>query len=164
MPISGPVSLYVVFTDTSSTAATAWLWSFGDGSVSTSQNPTHTYTTAGTYTVVLRITTSRGYAYASDTVTVASSGAVGAYTAPTWTDSGSPGSNPEIMLRLSNDGGRTWITEQIRTIGKLGEYWHRVRWNRLGCARRRVFEVSVSDPIPWRLVGAYVESQETERP
>jgi hypothetical protein len=66
--------------------------------------------------------------------------------------------NPQVMLRLSNDGGKTWVTEQMRGAGKIGEYGRRVRWNRLGSARRRVFEVSVTDPIPWRLTGAYIES------
>ncbi len=65
-----------------------------------------------------------------------------------------PGSNPQVMLRMSNDGGRTWGPEQMRPAGKVGEYGTRVRWNRLGSARRRVFEVVVSDSIPWRLTGA----------
>lgn len=62
--------------------------------------------------------------------------------------------DPQVMLRISNDAGRTWITEQWRGAGRLGEYSRRVRWQGLGSARRRVFEVSVTDPIPWRLVGA----------
>ena len=61
---------------------------------------------------------------------------------------------PQVMLKMSNDAGRTWITEQWRGAGKLGQYQRRVRWQGLGSARRRVFEVSVSDPVPWRLVGA----------
>jgi hypothetical protein len=66
--------------------------------------------------------------------------------------------SPRVMLRLSNDGGRTWLSEEMRGSGRLGEYLTRVRWNRLGAARRRVFEVAVTDDVPWRLVGAYLES------
>ena len=66
------------------------------------------------------------------------------------------GEDPQVMLRWSNDGGRTWGPETWRGAGKQGEYRKRVRWNRLGMARRRVFEVATSDPIPWRLVGAYL--------
>ena len=66
------------------------------------------------------------------------------------------GEDPQVMLRLSNDGGKTWGAEMMRSAGKIGEYETRVRWNRLGSARRRVFEVSVSDPTPWRLTGAYL--------
>ncbi len=67
-----------------------------------------------------------------------------------------PGTAPQAMLRFSNDGGKTWSAEQVRTSGAVGEYGARVRWNRLGSARRRVFEVSVTDDAPWRLMGAYM--------
>jgi hypothetical protein len=66
------------------------------------------------------------------------------------------GEDPQVMLRMSNDGGKTWGSEVWRSAGKLGEYEQRVRWLRLGSGRRRVFEVAVSDPIPWRLTGAYL--------
>ena len=67
------------------------------------------------------------------------------------------GSNPQVMMRMSDDGGKTWGTERMRTAGKIGEYQTRVRWDRLGRARRRVFEVVMTDPAPWRITGAYVE-------
>lgn len=66
------------------------------------------------------------------------------------------GSNPQVMLRLSNDGGHTWGTEQMRTLGAIGNYQTRVRWLRCGSARRRVFEVSISDPVPLRITNAYL--------
>ena len=66
------------------------------------------------------------------------------------------GENPHVMMRQSRDGGKTWGTEQMRPAGKIGEYFRRVRWNRCGSARRMVFEVSVTDPIPWKLTGAYL--------
>lgn len=67
------------------------------------------------------------------------------------------GSDPQVMLRISNDGGKTWSAEQWRGAGKMGEYHTRVRWTRCGQARRRTFEVSVSDPIPWKITNAYIE-------
>lgn len=70
------------------------------------------------------------------------------------------GSNPEIMLRISNDGGKTWSPERSRSAGKIGTYDTRVRWNRCGMGRKRVFEFSVTDPIPWRFLDAYVEMQQ----
>ncbi len=66
------------------------------------------------------------------------------------------GEAPVIMARWSNDGGKTWGPEQMRRAGKTGEFGRRARWNRTGAGRRRVFEVSVSDPIPWRLTGAFL--------
>ena len=67
------------------------------------------------------------------------------------------GSNPQIMLRVSNDGGRTWGNERWTSAGKRGDYGTRAMWFRLGSARDRVFEVSVSDPVPWRLIAAYID-------
>jgi len=51
------------------------------------------------------------------------------------------------MLKYSDDGGRTFSNELWRTIGKLGEYRTRVKWNRLGRSRDRVYTVEVSDPV-----------------
>lgn len=67
------------------------------------------------------------------------------------------GSDPMVMLRMSNNGGKTWGNETLRSAGRMGEYGTRVIWNRCGAARRRVFEVSVSDPIPWRVLNAYLK-------
>ena len=66
------------------------------------------------------------------------------------------GSDPECMLRYSNDAGQTWSNEVTTKAGKQGEFQTRVLFNRLGQSRggRRVFEWSASDPVPWRLVGA----------
>lgn len=67
------------------------------------------------------------------------------------------GSNPEVMLRFSDDGGMTYGSEIKCSAGAAGKYSQRVWWHRLGAGRDRVFEVSVSDPVPWRLVNAYLE-------
>jgi len=66
--------------------------------------------------------------------------------------------DPQMMLRTSNDGGKTWGTERMRSAGKTGEYGKRIRWTRLGSGRRRVFEVSVTDPIQWNLTDAYLKA------
>ena len=67
------------------------------------------------------------------------------------------GSDPQIMMRISNDGGKTWGTETHVSAGALGEYGTRCIWNRCGAGRRRVFEISVTDPIPWRILGAFLK-------
>lgn len=64
--------------------------------------------------------------------------------------------DPQVMMRMSNDGGKTWGAEMMRSAGKIGEYKKRVRWNRLGAARRRVFEVSVTAAVPWRITNAFL--------
>jgi hypothetical protein len=66
------------------------------------------------------------------------------------------GSDPQVMIRMSRDGGKTWGNEHTVSAGAIGEYGKRVRLNRCGAARQMVFEVSFSDPIAWRLVNAYL--------
>lgn len=73
------------------------------------------------------------------------------------------GFEPQIMLRMSNDGGKTWGNEHWRSAGKAGEYGARAEWNRLGQARKRVFEVVVTDPIKWRILGAYFKLAQPPR-
>jgi hypothetical protein len=69
------------------------------------------------------------------------------------------GSDPQAMLRYSNDGGKTFSNELWADAGLRGAYKTRVNWHRLGRARDRVFEFSVSDPIPWRVAGAYLDAR-----
>lgn len=69
------------------------------------------------------------------------------------------GSDPQAMLRWSNDGGYTWSPEMWASIGRIGEYRRRVRWRRLGHARDRVFEVTITDPVKVVIVGASAEAQ-----
>jgi PKD repeat protein len=64
-PTAGAAPLTVQFTDLSSpgsAAITARSWDFGDGAKKTSaeQNPVHVYSVAGTYSVTLTVTTSKG--------------------------------------------------------------------------------------------------------
>jgi hypothetical protein len=67
------------------------------------------------------------------------------------------GVNPHAILRISNDAGKTWIAERMLPAGKVGEWHKRLRWFRLGSARRRVFELVVADYIPWRVTNAYMD-------
>jgi hypothetical protein len=67
------------------------------------------------------------------------------------------GSNPEVMLRWSDDGGHTWSNEHWVSIGKIGEYYRRAIWRRLGMTmklRDRVYEVSGTDPVKIAIMGA----------
>jgi hypothetical protein len=67
------------------------------------------------------------------------------------------GSDPEIMLRFSDDGGHTWSNEHWAKMGKIGEYFKRVFWRRLGMTlklRDRVYEVSGTDPVKIAIMGA----------
>lgn len=70
--------------------------------------------------------------------------------------------NPQAMLRWSNDGGSTWSREHWVSIGQLGKYKNRAIWRRLGTARDRVYEVSVSDPVNMVIISANLKSSAGE--
>ncbi len=68
------------------------------------------------------------------------------------------GVNPQAMLRWSNDGGSTWSNEHWTSIGRMGKYENRAIWRRLGWARDRVYEVSISDPVNAVIVSANLKA------
>lgn len=57
------------------------------------------------------------------------------------------GSDPYIMCEYSDDGGRTWVSLPNRSLGKIGDYLHRVVWHGLGSSRERVYRAAISDPV-----------------
>lgn len=67
------------------------------------------------------------------------------------------GSDPQAMLDWSDNGGLSYSSEHWRSIGKIGEYERRAKWNRLGQFRQRVLRVSISDPVKTVILGAYAE-------
>ena len=67
------------------------------------------------------------------------------------------GDDPQVVLRWSDDGGHTWSNEHWAPMGKIGQYFRRVFWRRLGMTmklRDRVYEVSGTDPVKIAIVGA----------
>lgn len=65
---------------------------------------------------------------------------------------------PQAMLRWSDNRGKTWSNQHVRDCGFAGEYNTRVIWRRLGRSRYRVYELKVTDPIPWVIVDAYLRT------
>lgn len=73
---------------------------------------------------------------------------------------GTPGYNPQVMLRWSDDGGHTWSNEHWRSMGKIGEYGYRTIWRRLGMTlklRDRVYEISGTAPVKIAIMGAELQ-------
>ena len=67
------------------------------------------------------------------------------------------GSDPQVMLRFSDDGGHNWSNEHWKSMGRIGEYGKRTIWRRLGATmkiRDRVYEVSGTDPVRIYIMGA----------
>jgi len=69
------------------------------------------------------------------------------------------GSDPQMMISISRDGGHNFSAVRNRAIGAVGEYQTRTRLNRLGQGRDFVFKISISDPIPVSIIGAYVRAE-----
>jgi hypothetical protein len=66
------------------------------------------------------------------------------------------GSNPQCMLRWSDDGGFNFGSEQWTSIGAVGQTYNRAIWYLLGHnqGRDRVWEFAVTDPVPRDVIGA----------
>ena len=65
--------------------------------------------------------------------------------------------DPQVMLRVSNDGGRTFGKELKQDLGASGRYKDRVIWNRLGESRNRVWKVVITDPVDCTLMSAQAD-------
>lgn len=64
------------------------------------------------------------------------------------------GSNPQVALKVSRDGGRSWGNIVFGSIGEIGEYRTIVEWRRLGMARTFTFNLRITDPVKVALVSA----------
>lgn len=65
------------------------------------------------------------------------------------------GSDPQIMMQISKDGGHTWSNERWTSIGEIGQYKARPRWLRCGRSRDWLFKFRVTDPVETIFVGAW---------
>ena len=68
------------------------------------------------------------------------------------------GSDPQVMLQISRDGGKTWGAEIWRGFGAVGKYTTRAVWRRLGRARNWTFKVRVTDPVKSVFIGAWARN------
>jgi hypothetical protein len=62
-----------------------------------------------------------------------------------------------VSLRWSDDGGVSYSNAVQQDIGSAGQYMRSVKWQRLGLARDRVFELSWSADVKTALNGAFIE-------
>lgn len=66
------------------------------------------------------------------------------------------GSDPQVMMKYSNNGGRTYSAERWVSAGAIGKYKTRVRFSRCGSARDRVWHVRYSEPTFFQINEAYI--------
>lgn len=69
------------------------------------------------------------------------------------------GQNPVVMMRYSDDYGRTFSNELWRSLGKIGEFGHRIIWNRLGRPLERVYRFKITDPTNRVIIGGYLNNR-----
>lgn len=69
------------------------------------------------------------------------------------------GTDPQIMMQYSDDGGHSWSNEKRRELGAIGERKTKVKFKRLGSSEDRVFKVRYSDPTRFVLLGANLKTQ-----
>lgn len=67
------------------------------------------------------------------------------------------GSDPQVMMSISRDGGHSFGAERWTSAGKTGQYRHRARWRRCGRARDMVVKIRITDPVKVNLVRASMD-------
>lgn len=65
------------------------------------------------------------------------------------------GSDPQVVMQYSDDGGYTYSNERWRSFGKAGQRKKQVLWRRNGTSRERIYKFTITDPVPVRINGAY---------
>jgi hypothetical protein len=74
-----------------------------------------------------------------------------------------PGFQPQIVLKWSDDGGYSWSDPRILAAGATGQTTQVIKFNRLGMTRRfagsdRIFELSSTDPFMVTINDAEVDA------
>lgn len=64
------------------------------------------------------------------------------------------GSDPQMLIRLSRNGGKTWGVEKTVAMGVGGDYGLRAILNRCGSYRDGAIWIRISDPVFAALIGA----------
>lgn len=69
------------------------------------------------------------------------------------------GSEPTMMLRWADGRVGNWSYEHWTVVGLNEEEETKAEWLNLGATRKRLYELTVSDPIPWKILGAQINAR-----
>jgi len=69
------------------------------------------------------------------------------------------GSDPQVTIEVSRNGGQTWGPMRTVSAGKIGAYRRRARFRNLGRYRQGALRVSVSAPVQWAFLRATADVQ-----
>lgn len=67
------------------------------------------------------------------------------------------GSDPVVMLRFSDDRGKTWSSEMQGRMGESGDFQREIVFDQLGSFYNRMIRVSCSDPVFFGLYAAQAD-------
>jgi hypothetical protein len=67
------------------------------------------------------------------------------------------GIDPVVMVSFSDDGGYSFGTEMWATIGRTGQFQHKVEFFNLGSFESRIIRVRVSDPVHYCIYSAVAD-------
>jgi hypothetical protein len=70
------------------------------------------------------------------------------------------GSDPQVMMRFSRDGGINFGPWKTASLGAIGATRARAKWENLGAFRTGVCEFAISDPVKVALYGMRYEAEE----
>ena len=65
---------------------------------------------------------------------------------------------PEMYYRDSRDGGHTWSDPVTLDCGQAGDFTKIAEVRRLGRARSWVPEISMTDPVDWKVIDGYLDA------
>lgn len=68
------------------------------------------------------------------------------------------GTDPQMIMQRSNNGGKTWSSEQSVSMGKIGDYQRLAKWSQNGRSNNRSFRVICSEPVDASLVAADLDA------
>jgi len=72
------------------------------------------------------------------------------------------GSDPQLVLSLSDDGGYTFNQVRWASMGRTGQYNARLRWCAMGSFYQRTMKLEVSDPIRRTIISSFVDLEADE--
>lgn len=67
------------------------------------------------------------------------------------------GQFPYVSLEYTKDGGRTWSTKKLASVGPIGDYSRRAIWRRLGKAYNIAFRLTDTSPTPGAIIDAVAD-------
>ena len=68
---------------------------------------------------------------------------------------------PELLLEVSKDGGNTFGNVKHASLGRTGDYSHRVRFRNLGMCRKCVLRITYSHPTELTLNSCAIRAEST---